>query len=119
MIRKKDGYHAPGRGGIRSAVAGLLPFVPRETIERLDFTALYSIHSEIECYGLDPEGVAEANIPGFRGRRPGGKEAVMAFRRALKEQLAEKARAVKEAARAKEGAAKERERAARAKARAR
>jgi len=119
MIRKKEGYHAPGRDGIKSAVARLLPFVPRETIESLDFMPLYSINSEIECYGLDPEGVAETNIPGFRGSRQGGKEAVKEFRRALKAQLAEAARRVRDAARAKEHAARERERAARIKARAR
>lgn len=119
MIKKREGYHAPGRSGIASAVARLIPFVPREVVEKLDFTALYSIHSEIECYGLDPEGVAEANVPGYRGSRPGGKEAVKQFRRDLKAQLAEAARRTRDAARAKEHAARERERAARIRARAR
>ena len=119
MIKKKEGYRAPGRDGIRNAVARLIPFVPRETVESLDFTPLYSIHSEIECYGLDREAVAEANIPGYRSGRSGAKESVTQFRRALKAQLAEKARAVRDAARAKEHAARERARAARAKARAR
>lgn len=119
MIKKKEGYHAPGRDGIRSAVARIVPFVPREAVEGLDFTALYSIHSEIECYGLDPEAVAEANIPGYRSSRPGAKESVRQFRRALKAQLAEAARRKRDEARAKEHAARERARAARMKARAR
>ena len=119
MIKKKEGYRAPGRSGIKSAVAKLIPFVPREIVESLGFTPLYSIHSEIECYGLDREAVAEANIPGYRSGRSGAKESVTQFRRALKAQLAEKARAVRDAARAKEHAARERARAARAKARAR
>lgn len=119
MIKKKEGYRPPGRDGIKSAVARLIPFVPSETVEGLGFTPLYSIHSEIVCYGLDPEGVAEANIPGYRSGRPGKKDAVREFRRALKTQLADRARAVRDAARAKEHAGRERERAARMKARAR
>ena len=59
MIKKKEGYRAPGRSGIKSAVAKLIPFVPREIVESLGFTPLYSIHSEIDCYGLDPKAVAE------------------------------------------------------------
>ena len=120
MIKKKEGYVAPPRGGIVNEVAKLLPSVPRETLEGLDFTALYTIHSEIACYGLDPEGVAEVNITGYRcGRDVSGKrESVKQFRRDLKMQLAEAARRKKEEARAKERAAKERARIARERARA-
>ncbi len=121
MIRKKEGYVAPPRGSIHNEVAKLLPAVPGEFIQGLDFTALYTIHSEIACYDLNPEAVAEVNITGYRCGRDlsGAKEAVKQFRRDLKKQLADRARQKRDEARAKAQAAKARERAAREKARAR
>lgn len=120
MIRKKEGYIAPPRGGIANEVAKLLPHVPRELINTLDFTALYTIHSEIACYDLNPDAVAEVNITGYRCGRDlsGAKAAVKQFRRDLKQQLADAARQKREAARAKERAGRERARAARERARA-
>ena len=121
MIRKKKGYVAPPRGSIANAVRKLLPAVPRDLIEGLDFHALYTIHSEIARYGLKPEAVAEVNITSYRCGRDisGAREAVKQFRRDLKAQLAEEARRKKEEARAKERAGKERARAAIERARAR
>jgi len=121
MIRKKKGYVAPPRGSIHNEVARLLPAVPREIIEGLDFTALYTIHSEIACYDLNPDAVAEVTITGYRCGRDlsGAKAAVKQFRRDLKRQLADVARRKRDESRAKAQAAKARERAAREKARAR
>jgi len=121
MIRKKKGYVAPTRASIHNEVAKLLPAVPREVIEGTDFTALYTIHSEIACYDLNPDAVAEVNIPGYRCGRDlsGAKAAVKQFRRDLKKQLADMSRRKRDEARAKAQAAKARERAAREKARTR
>ncbi|MCX6355816.1 MAG: hypothetical protein NTZ78_13070 [Candidatus Aureabacteria bacterium] len=121
MIRKKEGYVAPPRGSIANAVCKLLPAVPRELIEGLGFTALYTIHSEIACYGLKPEAVAEVCITGYRCGRDisGAREGVKQFRRDLKAQLSEAARGKRDEARAKERAGKERARAAIERARAR
>ncbi|MCX6340269.1 MAG: hypothetical protein NTX71_10205 [Candidatus Aureabacteria bacterium] len=121
MIRKKEGYVAPPRGSIHNEVAKLLPTVPRELIEGLDFTALYTIHSEIARYDLNPEAVAEVNITGYRCGRDlsGAKAAVKQFRRDLKKQLADAVRRKRDEARAKAHAAKARERGARDKARVR
>ncbi|MDD5556115.1 MAG: hypothetical protein PHN82_02570 [bacterium] len=120
MIRKKEGYVAPPRASIVNEVAKLLPGVPREALEGIGFTALYTIHSEIARYDLNPDAVAEVNIPGYRCGRDiaGAKLAVKQFRRDLKKQLADAARRTREQARAKEHAARERARAARMKARA-
>jgi hypothetical protein len=121
MIKKKKGYVAPPRGSIRNEVAKLLPAVPRDVIERLDFTALYTIHSEIACYGLNPDAVAEVTITGYRCGRDlsGAKESVKRFRRDLKRQIADAARQKRDEGLAKARAAKARERAAREKAHAR
>lgn len=120
MIRRKEGYVAPTRAAIVNEVAKLLPSVPKETLEGLGFTVLYTIHSEIACYDLNPDAVAEVNIPGYKCGRDisGAKLAVKQFRRDLKKQVAEAARRKRDAARAKERAARERARAARMRARA-
>jgi hypothetical protein len=120
MITKKEGYVAPPRAAIVNEVAKLLPSVPREILENLDFTVLYTIHSEIACYDLNPDAVAEVNITGYKCGRDmaGAKLAIKSFRRALKKQVADEARRKREAGRAKERAARERARAARMRARA-
>lgn len=121
MIKRKKGYVAPPRGSIANEVCRLLPAVPRELIQGLGFTALYTIHSEIARYGLKPVAVAEVNIPGYRCGRDisGAKAAVKQFRVDLKRELAEAARRKRDEARAKERAGRERARAARERARAR
>jgi hypothetical protein len=119
MIKKKEGYKAPPRTSIVKAVSTLLPDVPVERLQKLDFSALYAIHSEIIAYGLPPAGVAELNIPGYRCGRDVStqKKRVKQFRQDLKKQLKEEERRKKEAARARARAGKERARLARQRAR--
>lgn len=120
VIKKKEGYKAPPRTSIAREVHKLVPAVPLEVLGPMDYTILYTVHSEIVCYGLDSEAVAELNIPGYKCGKDvtAKKNAVKEFRRALKNQLKEEARRKKEEARAKVQAGRERTRAARERARA-
>ncbi|MCX6357512.1 MAG: hypothetical protein NT045_06535 [Candidatus Aureabacteria bacterium] len=88
MIKKKEGYVAPPRTGIANEVCKILPAVPQGMIRGLDFTVLYTIHSEIVRYGLRPDAVAEVNITGYRCGKDltGAKAAVKQFRVDLKKQ---------------------------------
>ena len=120
MIKKREGYVAPPRTSIAREVHKLVPGVPLEQLETMDYTILYTVHSEIECYGLDPDAVAELNIPGYKCGKDvtAKKNKIKQFRRDLKKQLRDEAKRKKEQARAKARAAKDRARAARERARA-
>ena len=120
VIKKKEGYVAPPRTSIAREVHKLVPGVPLEVLEPMDYTILYTVHSEIVCYGLNKDAVAELNIPDYKCGRDmsAAKAAVKKFRQDLKNQLRDEARRKKDEARAKAQAAKARERAARDRARA-
>ena len=119
-ITKKEGYVAPPRTAIANEVHKLLPDIPLEQLQPMDYTILYTVHSEIVCYGLPKEAVAELNIPGYKSGKDlsAQKNKIKQFRRDLKKKLRDEARRKKEQARAKAQAAKARARAARERARA-
>ena len=121
MIRKKEGYVAPPRTSIAREVHRLVQDVPLEQLEKTDYTILYTVHSEIVCYSLNKDAVAELNIPGYKCGKDvtAAKNVVKQFRHDLKKQLRDEAKRKKDEARAKARAAKERARAARERARAR
>ena len=121
MIGKRKGYVAPPRTSIAQEVHKLVPDVPLERLGKMDYNILYTVHSEIVCYGLNRDAVAELNIPGYRCGKDVtvAKNAVKQFRIDLKKKLRDEAKRKKEEARAKARAAKERARAARERARGR
>ena len=120
MVKKKEDYVAPPRTSIANEVHKLVPKAPLEQLQVLDFTLLYSIHSEVVCYGMDAEASAELNIPGYKSEKDvkAKKNKIKALRQAIKMEVRARAQKKKAEARAKAQAARARAHAARERARA-
>ena len=120
MVKKKEDYVAPPRTSIVNEVHKLVPSAPLEILQDLDFTLLYSIHSEVVCYGMDPEGSAELNIPGYKSEKDvkAAKNKIKSLRKSIKMEVRARAQKKKVEARAKAQAGRARARAARDRARA-
>ena len=59
-------YVAPRRVHIKDAVCALLPHVDPRLIKKLDYWALYTMHSRICKYGDDPESMARKFVKGYK-----------------------------------------------------